>query len=357
MKVLIEKNILENILIHATPFLEKKDTSLITSHVYFHAHDNTLDVKATDYDIGFFVSADNVEILQEGKATANGRKLLDIIKILKNDKKIELELLNDTLYIKQGNSKFKLPTFSPEQFPEFPSYENKPSLTINSHQLIDALKKITPAIDNNNPKFELNGALIDIKEQSINFVSTDTRRLAIVTLQNEQHNAELSIIIPKKAILEIQKLFFDDIAMYYDETHLIIVSKEYTFFTKLINGKFPEYSRIIPKEVKNKLTLPKKEFIDALKQITTVSTDVKLTFLNDKIVFESLSDDNNEAKTELSFPANFEDPFILAVNSRYILDFLNNIETPDFIMGLNDSNHPFILQESNFKTVIMPIVI
>ena len=356
MKVLIEKSILENILVHATPFLEKKDTSLITSHIYLQADNNALQIKATDYDIGFYVSTQNVDVVHDGKATANGRKLLDIVKILKNGK-IELELLNDTLYIKQGNSKFKLPVFSPEQFPEFPSYENKPNLTINSHQLIDALKKITPAIDNNNPKFELNGALIDIKEQSINFVSTDTRRLAIVTLQNEQHNAELSIIIPKKAILEIQKLFFDDISMYYDETHLIIVSSEYTFFTKLINGKFPEYSRIIPKETKSNFTLPKKEIIDALKQITTVSNDVKLTFLNDKIVFESLSDDNNEAKTELPYPANFEEPFVLAVNSRYILDFLNNIETPDFMIGLNDGNLPFILKEENFITVVMPIVI
>ena len=356
MKVLIEKSILENILVHATPFLEKKDTSLITSHIYLEAKNGSLNIKATDYDIGFLVSTESVDIIEEGKTTANGRKLLDIVKILKNDK-IELELLNETLYIKQGTSKFKLPTFSPQQFPEFPSYENKPSLTINSHQLIDALKKITPSIDTNNPKFELNGALIDIKEQSINFVSTDTRRLAIVTIQNEQHNTERSIIIPKKAIIEIQKLFFDDISMYYDETHLIIISKEYTFFTKLINGKFPEYSRIIPKETKYNLTLPKKEIIDALKQITTVSNDVKLTFTNDRILFESLSDDNNEAKTELLYPANFDDPFVLAVNSRYVLDFLNNIETPDFTVGLNDNNHPFVLQEENFKTVVMPIVI
>jgi len=356
MKVLIEKSILENILLRTTPFLEKKDTSLITSHIYLHVKDNILNIKATDYDIGLFVSTEDIEMIQEGEATANGKKLLDIVKILKNGK-IELELLNNTLYIKQANSKFKLPIFSPDKFPEFPSHQNKPNLTINSHQLIGALKKITPAIDNNNPKFELNGALIDIKEQSINFVSTDTRRLAIVTLQNEQQNSELSLIIPKKAILEIQKLFFDDISMYYDDTHLIIISNEYTFFTKLINGKFPEYSRIIPKELKSSFTLPKREIIDALKQITTVSNDVKLTLLNDKIIFESLSDDSNEAKTELEYITNFDEPFILAVNSRYILDFLNSIETPEFILGLNDSNHPFILQEENFKTVIMPIVI
>lgn len=356
MKAIVEKSILENILIHASPFLEKKDTSQITSHIYLEASDNTLLIKATDYDIGFKVEIKNVQIEEEGKTTANGRKLLDIIKILKNTA-ITLEVLNDTLYIKQGNSKFKLPSFIPDEFPSFPSFENKPSLTINSHQLIDSLKKITPSIDNNNPKYELNGALIDIKEQKINFVSTDTRRLAIVTLENTQNNEELLVIIPKKAIVEIQKLFFDDIEIYYDETYLMIRSSQYTFFTKLINGKFPEYARIIPKETKHNLLLPKKEIIEALKQITTVSMDVKLTFMPQTILFESLSDDNNEAKTELPYATQFDEDFILAVNSRYILDFLSNIETPEFVIGLNDPNQPFVLQETNFKTVVMPIVI
>ena len=356
MKVQIEKGILENILIHATPFLEKKDTSSITSHILLEITQNALTLKATDYDIGFEVSINDIHTTQEGKATANGKKLLDIVRILKNAP-LELELLNDTLYIKQGASKFKLPSFNPNEFPTFPPYDDKPKITINSRDLIDSLKKITPSIDTNNPKFELNGALIDIKEERINFVSTDTRRLAIVTLKNEQHNEELSLIIPKKAILEIQKLFFDDITIYYDETYLIILSDQYTFFTKLINGKFPEYGRIIPKETRYNLLLPKKEFIEALKQITTVSTDVKLTFTPESVHFESLSDDNSEAKTQMNLSTPFEEPFTLAVNSRYILDFLNNIDTPDFTIGLNDNNHPFVLEESNFKTVIMPIVI
>jgi DNA polymerase-3 subunit beta len=356
MKVQIEKNILENILLHANAFVEKKDTSSITSHVYIQVQNNILTLKATDYDIGFEVTTQDIEILHEGKVTANGKKLLDIVRILKNEA-IILELLNDTLYIKQGASKFKLPSFAAESFPEFPTIEEKPSLTIDSQQLIGSLKKITPSIDTNNPKFELNGALIDIKQETINFVSTDTRRLSIVTLDNAQNNTELSIIIPRKAILEIQKLFFDAIEMYYDETYLIIRSSQYTFFTKLINGKFPEYSRIIPKETKYNLELPKKEIIDALKQITTVSMDVKLTFTPESMVFESLSDDNNEAKTELNFPTNFSQNFTLAVNSKYILDFLNNIDTPNFLMKLNENNHPFILEENNFKTVVMPIVI
>lgn len=355
MKITISKSILENILIHAGPFLEKKDTSQITSHVFLNASNNQLTLKATDYEIGFLVTVNDINIEQEGSVTSNGKKFLDIIRILK-DGNINLEVRNGMLHIEQGSSKFKLPTFSHEDFPEFPSYENKSRISIDSHTLIESLKKITPAIDTNNPKFELNGALIDIHNDAINFASTDTRRLAVVNIPNNSDN-QLSIIIPKKAIVEIQKLFFDNIELYYDETNLIIHSNQYTFFTKLINGKFPEYSRIIPKETTYNLVLPKANMIDSIKQITTISTDVKITFTSDNITFESLSDDNIEAKTEISISTGFNEPFSVAINSRYLLDFLNSINSSEFTMKLNEGNLPFILSDENFITVVMPIVI
>ena len=123
MTIIISKSILENILINALPFLEKKDTSQITSHVYLNASDYSLTLKATDYEIGFTVTTNKVNILDEGNITANGKKFLDIIKILKNGE-VHLEVKNDTLHISQAHSKFKLPTFSYNEFPEFPNYEN-----------------------------------------------------------------------------------------------------------------------------------------------------------------------------------------------------------------------------------------
>ena len=355
MKIAISKSVLENILVHAQPFLEKKDTSQITSHIYFEATDNSLTVKATDYEVGLLINSDQVTVYDQGTVTANGKKLLDIVRILKEGD-VVLELQRDMIHVQQGRSNFKLPVFNSSEFPLFPSYEGKPKIEINSHLLIESLKKITPATDTNNPKFELNGALLDIQSNTINFVSTDTRRLAIVNVNN-QSETELSLIVPKKAIVEIQKLFFDDIEIYYDNTYLIIKSSQYTFFTKLINGKFPDYSRIIPKETANTLLLPKGMMIDAIKQITTISNDMKLTFSSNQILFESLSDDNIEAKTELAFETGFQAPFILAVNSRYILDFLAQINATEFTLGLNESNLPFVLQENNFKTIVMPIVI
>ena len=355
MKIAISKSVLENILVHVQPFLEKKDTSQITSHVYFEARANGLIVKATDYEIGLVIESNQATISENGMITANGKKMLDIVRILK-DGDIILESQGDTVHIQQSHSNFKLPTFNSNEFPAFPSYEDKPKIEINSHILIESLKKITPATDTNNPKFELNGALIDIKTDSINFVSTDTRRLALVNVDN-QNGIELALIVPKKAIVEIQKLFFDNIEIYYDNTYLIIKSEQYTFFTKLINGKFPDYTRIIPKEIANTLILPKETMIDAIKQITTISNDMKLTFNDEQILFESLSDDNIEAKTVINHATGFSTPFVLAVNSRYILDFLGQINGAEFTVGLNEPNLPFTLQEGNFKTIVMPIVI
>lgn len=355
MKITVDKSVLENILLHLQPFLEKKDTSQITSHIFLSTDGRTLIAKATDYEIGLTIQTNTLKVEEPGSLTANGKKLLDIIRILK-DEEIELHLVKDTLHIRQKRSNFKLPTFKSSEFPAFPSTEGKPNIAIDSHILIESLKKITPAADTNNPKFELNGALIDIRTNQINFVSTDTRRLALVHIDS-QNDTELSIIVPKKAIIEIQKLFSDDIEIYYDNTHLIIKSDNSLFFTKLINGKFPDYSRIIPRDVQRSIILPKAAIITAIKQITTISNDLKLTFQSDAILFESLSDDNIEAKTAVEIDNGFESPFILAINSRYILDFLSQVQGTTFILEANESNQPFVLKDENFKTIVMPIVI
>ena len=236
MKVSINKGVLETILINTQPYLEKKDLSQVTSHILINAIEDELILKATDFEIGLNYNTKNVKIIDHGTATSNGKKLLDIIKILKDDEVI-LETINDNLYIKQNSSKFKLPMFNPNEFPSFPKIDNKSKFNINSSLFVRSIKKIAPAIDNNNPKFELNGALIDIKNDFINLVSTDTRRLALVKLENSTGNS-FSLIIPKKAISEIQKLFFDEIEIYYDENTLIAKSSNFQFFTKLIMVNF-----------------------------------------------------------------------------------------------------------------------
>jgi DNA polymerase-3 subunit beta len=354
MKIRAQKQIIESILINLQPFLEKKDASQITSHLLFTTEDNKCVVKATDGEIGLKIVTDQIDIEQPGSFTAHGKKLLDIIRILKEGD-ITLEILDNTLIIKQKHSKFKLPTFDPDAYPAFPTIDDKPQISLDSLSLIQNLKKISPAIDTNNPKFELNGALINIKENATDLVGTDTRRLAIATI--ESSNSEpLSLIVPKKAILEIQKLFLDQIDIFYDETNLIITNENYFFYTRLINGKFPDYERIIPASTKHQVILPKKEMIDAIKMITTISQEIKMTLLSDTIIFHSLSADNVEAKTEIELATGLEDKFEISFNSRYILDFISQVDKNEFSMEFNEPSLPFIVKSDNFITIIMPIV-
>nr|MCH9740992.1 DNA polymerase III subunit beta [Campylobacterota bacterium] len=202
----------------------------------------------------------------------------------------------------------------------------------------------------------LNGALLNIKNDSTELVGTDTRRLSVVKINNSSEN-QLSIIIPKKAILEIQKLFMDQINIYYDETNLIIQNKNYYFFSRLINGNFPDYERIIPKESKYTIRLPKKEMLEAIKMITTISQEIKISFLDESIIFNSLAADNIEAKTELLIATGLENRFDLNVNSRYLLDFISQLDNSEFEILLNEPTLPFVLKDNQFITVIMPIIV
>ncbi len=355
MKIRMSKQIIEQILINLQPFLEKKDASQITSHIYFSAQNDKCIIKATDMEIGLEIVTGNIMIDHPGSCTVNGKKLLDIIRIMKDDE-ITLELLENSLTVKQKKSKFKLPTFDSGAFPKFPVIDNKPQITLDSLKLIQSLKKISLAIDTNNPKYELNGALINIRNNATDLVGTDTRRLAITTIENE-NNTELSLIIPKKAILEIQKLFLDKITIYYDETNIIIQNNDYYFYSRLISGRYPDYQRIIPANIKHNITLPKKEMIDAIKMITTISQDIKMEIYNDRILFHSLSSDNVEAKTELEINTPLENKFTLNFNSRYLLDFISQVDSGTFTLGLNEENLPFVVKDGNFMTIIMPIVI
>ncbi len=354
MRFIINKSIFENVISSMQPFLEKKDSSSITSHIYLEVLNSNLVIKATDYEIGLLSHINEINEPIDGKATVNGNNLLGIIKRLK-DTDIIIETNDNNLLIKQNKSSFKLPMYDANEYPSFVQSNDLNKLDISTINLINSIRKITPAIDNNNPKFELNGALIDIKNSKINFVATDTRRLAISYLENIS-NKEGQFIIPKKAIIEIQKLFLDEAIITYDDTNLIISNDKIQFFTKLINGKFPDYERIIPTSLKNNLSIPKNVLVESIKLVTSLFSNIKITFAPTCIIFESL-DEDSEAKTQIDINLNIENEFHLAVNAKYLLDFLSLTLNENVTIGFNESNLPFYLEDEKFYTIVMPIVL
>ena len=344
----ISKAVFESIVNQIVPFTEKKDNTQITSHVLIIA-DEDLILKATDKEIGIKIKTE-AEILEKGKATINARKLSDIIKALQN-KEIEIKKAYDQIIITQDTSIYKLSSFNVDEFPDFPNPDDLNKLETNNSEFIDAMKKIFPVIDTNNPKYELNGALFDIKENS-NFVSTDTRRLAV--FHSNLKGEESKIIVPKRSISEIKRIFNEDMDIFYDDVYLILKNEKVLFFTKLINGKYPNYEKIIPQTFKYILNIPKNEFLSHLRQISIISNEIKITIKKDKIIFESFGDETMEAKTTLEIQTEIEE-FVFAVNSKYINDFLNVISSEDFELCLNEPNIPFMLKDNEFMTIVMPL--
>jgi len=355
MKIVINKRELENILVKSIPFLEAKDMSMITSNVLIALGDDTMAINATDYQMGLKSTVSVMGIVDNGTAIVNGKKLLDIIKILKNDN-VTIEVKGNDLHISQSRSKFKLSLFADGELPSFPKMDNSVELSIDSLQMVNAFREITPSIDLNNPKHEFNGALIDIKSDGINFISTNMRTLSIINIPNK-NDSELAIIIPRKAIVEIQKLLFEDVKIYCDDINFIIESDNFIFFTRLINGKFPEYQRTIPSEINHSIKVPKLLMIESIKQVHIVSSDVQIKISNNNMMFSAVNDLNDKASTDMEIEYSCDSEIVLVVNSKYLLDFLNVIYADDFTINVNEGNLPFVLESGSLRTIIMPIVI
>lgn len=367
MEFTISKNTIENIINNLQPFLEKRDLSQITSHILIETKNDEIIFKATDLEMGLKITIKNDEIKKEGKITANGKKLLDSLKNLKNNK-ITINDRNKNIEIKQEKTNIKLSSFITENFPEFPKDYQKSKVNINSIDLINSLRKLSPVIEINNPRIEYRNALIDIKEYKFNFVATDTKRLEIISFNNQSID-KLNFMIPKKAINEIQKIFVEESKIFYYENYFIIENEKYLFFTKIPNGNFINYENIIPKEIKHKIQINKEKMIEALKIINSISYQVKLTINQEKIIFESVSSEDSNATTEIELDKNLnkdfiesfkqeENDIITCINSRHILDYIININTDNFEFCINkNKNSSFLLKSNNFILITIPILI
>lgn len=353
MNINVQKNIIENVLSKSQSFLDKNPVDA-QSNIKLEAKDGILKCTAFNGEMGIKSVIDTIFVIDDGVAFVNGQKLLSTVKALKNGE-ISMEVKEDDFIIKQSKSRFKLPMFANIQHIGIPEYESFHKLSLNYNDMIDGLKNVMPSIDNNNPKYELNGALVCIADNEMELVSTDTRRLSYVKI-NASTDDNLSIIIPKKAISEMQKVIIDDVEVFYTSDSFVVVSDNTTFYTKLINGKYPDFKRVMPSSLNYNLSINKKKLMDALKQVLSVSLEVKVTITSDRIEVESLSTDKNEAVTSFEFSSNIDKDLEFCVNASYVVDFLNTINSEDFTLKFHDSDMPFIVENNDLKMVIMPII-
>lgn len=354
MKFTIKKQNLESIVSNVIPYLEKRDSSAITSHIFISVEEDKIQIKATDQEIGLcYEIKEDIEIKEKGIATANGKNLLDIIKNLKEGQ-ITLSTEADNLHVKQNRSQFKISMLTASDYPNFPTSEGKNKFDIIASVLSSSLKKIEPCIDANNAKYEFTGALLDIKKDKINIVGSDGKRLGVYSLDIGGEN-EFKIILPKRAITEMQKIFNKEIEIFYDETILLAKGADFTFFTKLINGRYADYEKVINGNFANFITLKRDEFLEGLKIVRIMSDLVKVTFSKDCMKFEVTGQVGENGETSIDTSLELNEEFSIFIKNKNVLDFLSSCEDQTLELGYNDTGMPFILTSGGLRTVITQI--
>ena len=339
------------------PFLDKRDVSGKYSSFLFSINNNICNILATDKEIGLEISINGIKSDINGSFLVSGKKLIDSINNLTNED-INFELIDEILFVKQKYSRFKIPIIPELTQEKVSKLKTDSKITMKSDILMDSFKKIRSSVSSTSSKMEICGILIDIKEEDIKIVGTDTLRLSIIDIKCNNKN-ELQMIIPKKAIIQIQKIFTENknIDIFFDDNNLAIYDQNRYFFSKLINGTYPNYERIIPKELKYNLEIPVQEFISIIKSISLINNIISINFQDNKITFDTVSGDNTEAHNEIKINLNLESNILIKVNSRFILDVLSNISEEKAIFNIQESNLPFTIESKNYMTIIMPITV
>ena len=331
----------------AVKFAERKDNSDITSHVLLECTNNTLTITATDLEMGYQTSIafNNDDFC----ATANAADLFAVIKGMNDDETIKFSVADNELIVAISHSKNKLIGFDINEYPQSPKTDG--ALTFENFNM-EPLYQILPAIDKNNPRYEINGAYFngDI------VVATNTKILKIVPTNYAP--LEAGYIIPRKLIETLKKLKIDTAKAYFKSDYLILERKNERFFIKLINGKFPDYTRVVPREFEINLNIKADLMLKILDKFKV--NEIKMTISPFRLDFESLSEDGalkqsfetrdfKSTKTDKS-PAVFEVAF-----SRNFIKAAISDKNKDCNMVFNESNRPFMVKNDDAYAVIMPI--
>jgi len=279
--------------------------------------------------------------------TIECKKLLTVLKAAKTEE-VHIELQEELIVLKSGRSRVKIATTAIVQDIEI---ENQgESFDFSSY--IGSMKQMLHAVDSNNSKYELNGLLLSSKDKVLNLVGTDTKKLAVSTFETSLDDIE--IIIPKESIKNIAKLFGGfEVVGTCDDISLSMVTDHVSYSTKLINGSFPQWQRIMPKSFAQNVAMPRKALITLLEEASIFNQEIILEIKNNKIRLTDF-DKNTEIVEDFVSDTNIR----FGADAKALLNFLASYEDENIQICFNENNQPIVLvANTSYKEVIMPIII
>tara|TARA_B100000963_G_scaffold349391_1_gene358390 strand:+ start:505 stop:1620 length:1116 start_codon:yes stop_codon:yes gene_type:complete len=369
MKFKISRSNLFKTLSHLQGIVDKKNSLPILANILIEAENNKLILSSTDMDISI-IEKINCNVLENGSTTINAQIFYDIVRKIDDNNEIEIISNNGKLLTLRSNgSRFSLASLPKEDYPIIEKDNSGVDIIINSNILFKLIDKTKFAISNEETRYFLNGLYFNVNNENnkniVTLVGTDGHRLAKFSHKIEgQIDQVPGVIIPKKTIYELSKLlseFDDDIKISISSNKIVFIIGAITFISKLIDGSFPDYKRVIPSDNNNILKINRDKLLSAVDRVSTIANEktpvIKFKLLTNVLNLNTFNSENSTASEDLNVDYQ-GDEIEIGFNSKYIMDIVNNLEDENIAINLKDNASPVIAQE-NLNTdlvyVLMPM--
>jgi DNA polymerase-3 subunit beta len=364
MKTTIKREDLLGPLQQVIGAVERRQTLPILGNVLFKSSAGDLTLSATDLEIEM-VARVAVESTSDFQVTIPARKLLDICKALPESSIIKFTIEENRVSLNSGRSRFTLATLPASEFPSLDEIAVQQSFRLSQKQFKGLFDKTSFAMAQQDVRYYLNGILMEISPAAIKLVATDGHRLALSQVKMESGASdERQIIVPRKAVLELSRLLDASdtpVNCELSQNHLRVEAGQLVFTTKLIDGKFPDYQRVIPVDGNKTLEVKRDTLKQAMSRIAILSNEkyrgIRLSLSKGNLAIQANNPDQEEAEEELQVDY-AEADMEIGFNVTYLIDVLNVLGSENVQIKLKDSNSSAIMSDSEDESslyVVMPM--
>jgi DNA polymerase III subunit beta len=370
MKISIERAALLKAVAQAQSVVERRNTIPILANVLIESEGDTVQFRATDLDIEVVDKA-GARVERAGATTVSATTLHEIVRKLPDGALVVLTADNvaGRLTVEAGRSNFSLATLPKEDFPVMASSEYQSNFAVSAPALRRLFDKSKFAISTEETRYYLNGVYMHVAETDgskvLRCVATDGHRLARIDTDLPDNAADMpGVIVPRKTVGEMRKLLDDDdmkIAVSVSETKVRFATPDITLTSKVIDGTFPDYTRVIPQGNTRRLEVDAAEFARAVDRVATVSSErsraVKLQLAEDRLILSVNAPDSGAAEEEL-LVAYSDDPLEIGFNAKYLLEIASQVDRENAVFMFNSAGDPTLMREGNDQSavyVVMPM--
>lgn len=375
MKFSVERSSFLSAIQNVQRAVSTKTTIPILSGIKIAVDQTGLKMTATDLEIGIetnlpaFVNHEQiVHIMEEGAIVLSTRYLSEIVRKLPHSS-VEIEVKQNYLtIIRSGSSEFNLHGLNAEEYPRLPQVSGNQVFSIPALVLKDMIRQTVPAVSTEEIRPVLTGVVMSLKDGQLQFVATDSHRLAL-RVANVEAPADLTfsnVIVPGKSLSELGRLLPDNDSLVdiVIADNQILFKMEYTqFYSRLIDGQYPDTSRIIPNTFKTEFKVGSKDFLEAIERAALIARDndnnvVRLNIKLNLIEISSNSPDVGKVSETLIPAAVSGEELLIAFNAKYLIDALRVIESDEIIIQLTGSMSPFLIKQldnPNYLHLILPV--